>query len=64
MFINKFQALNHIDTLLILGNNIPGMKITNNDKFHMQVKHINIQYHFIKELIEQKKISIDYINTK
>lgn len=30
----------------------------------MKTEHINIRHHSIKELIEQNKISINYINIK
>ena len=38
--------------------------MTKYDKFHSQIKHIDIQHHFIRELVEQNKMFIDYINTK
>ncbi len=38
--------------------------MTKNDKFHGRTKHIDIQHHFIRDLVEGNEISIDYINTK
>lgn len=48
----------------MLSDNMFSIKIIKNDEFHKQAKHINIQHHFIRKLIEQNKISIDYLNTK
>lgn len=61
-FINNFQAPDCINILPILDNNTFNIKIIKNGKFHKQKKQIDIQYHFIKKLIEQNKISIDFIN--
>lgn len=36
------QVLDHINILPILGDNMSSIKITKNDKFHKQTKHINI----------------------
>ena len=63
-FINDLQALDRIDTLPMLGDNTSSIKMTKNDEFHGQTKHIDIQHHFIRELVERNEISIDYINTK
>lgn len=63
-FINNLQALDCIDTLPMLDNNTSSIKMTKNDEFHKQTKYINIQHHFIRELVEQNKIFIDYINMK
>lgn len=63
-FNNNFQALNCIDTLLMADNNMFSIKIIKNDKFYELIKYIDIQYHFIRELVEQKKISINYIKIK
>ena len=63
-FINNLQALDHIDTLPMLGDNTSSIKMTKNNEFHGQIKYIDIKHHFIRELVERKKISIDYINTK
>lgn len=63
-FINNFQALDCIDTLPMLSNNTSSIKMIKNDKFPGQTKYIDIQHHFIRKLVEQNKICIDYINIK
>lgn len=35
----------------------------NNRMFHDRTKHIEIRHHFIKELIEEKKIKLEFIAT-
>ena len=34
-----------------------------NAEFHKRTKHIDIQYHFIRECIENNKIKVGYIST-
>lgn len=63
-FFNELQALDCIDSLSILSDNIFNIKMTKNNKFHGQTKHIDIQHHLIRELVEENKIFADYINIK
>ena len=35
--------------------------LAKDNKFHLQTKHIDLQYHFICEAVEDKKIFIKYI---
>ena len=37
--------------------------LVKDNKFHSCIKHINLQYHFIQEAVEDNKISISYIPT-
>ncbi|RKF60525.1 Retrovirus-related Pol polyprotein from transposon TNT 1-94 [Golovinomyces cichoracearum] len=60
----------------LLGYNIPreipkllsdsqsAIKLANNPEFHKRTKHIDISYHFIRNAIKNKKISLAYVNTK
>jgi len=31
---------------------------------HFQVKHVNIKYHFLRELVQNKELKMSYINMK
>jgi hypothetical protein len=49
-------------TLITLHTNNQGaIALAKDNCFHARTKHIDIQYHFIRELIEQKKVKIIYI---
>jgi len=37
--------------------------LAKDNKFHSHTKHINLQYHFIHEAVEDSKISVNYIPT-
>jgi hypothetical protein len=34
-----------------------------NPEFHAQLKHINVQYHYIRELVENNTVKLEYIQT-
>ena len=40
------------------------IKLLDNPEFYKKTKHIDIKYHFIRELVEENKIRLLYINTK
>ena len=31
---------------------------------HTKTKHIAIKYHFLRELVQDKEVKLDYLNTK
>ena len=45
-------------------DNIGAIKLGHNAEFHKRTKYIDIKYHYIRELVENNKIRILYINTK
>ena len=63
--INKELQLNiPINILVIMEDNTGAIKLSDNPEFHKKTKHIDIKYHFIRELVEENKIRLLYINTK
>ena len=52
--INKY-------TLRICKNNQKVIKLINNSQIYKRFKHINVAVHFIRELIEFKKIKLRYV---
>jgi len=45
-------------------DNIGVIKLGHNVEFYKRTKYINIKYHYIRELVENNKIRILYINIK
>ena len=35
--------------------------LAKDNKFHSRTKHIDLQYHFIREAVEDNKVKMDYI---
>jgi hypothetical protein len=48
----------------IYGDNQGSLALAKNPEYHVRTKHIDIQYHFIRECIENNKIVIQYIPTE
>ena len=48
---------------VIYGDNQSSISNANNTGCHSRSKHIDIQHHFIKELVELKKVRISYVKT-
>ena len=39
------------------------MKLAENPKFHKRSKHIDITYHFIREYIKDKKVTVAFVKS-
>src|SRR5579871_6578245 len=57
------QLKQNFNTISIQVDNQSYIKLANNPEYHKWSKHINIQYHFIREKIEEKKIELEYCKT-
>ena len=53
-----------VECLSIFGDNKAAIELTKNPFFHAKTKHIDVGAHYVRELVEDKRITIDYINTK
>ena len=47
----------------LLGDNQSAIRLVKNPEYHKRTKHIDIQYHFIREKYESREIDISYIST-
>ena len=45
-------------------DNVSAINISKNPVQHSKTKHIDIRHHFIRELVEDKKIVLEYIQTE
>ena len=54
----------HIDvaSALIWANNQSVIALSKNFEFHKRTKHIDVKYHWIREIIEKKLIQVDYVS--
>jgi hypothetical protein len=50
-----------IEPYLLLGDNQGGIALARHQCFHACTKHIDICYHFIRELVKLGKLSLDYV---
>ena len=52
------------DTMIVYCDNSSAIDISKNPIQHSKTKHIEIRYHFIRDLIERKIVCLEYILTK
>ena len=52
------------DEMVMYCDNISAINISKNPVQHSRTKHIDIQHHFIRDLVEQEVIKIDYVQTE
>ena len=52
------------DTMCILCDNTSAINLLKNPMQHLKSKHIEIWYHFIHDLVEEKVERLEFINTK
>lgn len=52
------------NTMNLFIENSSAIQISKNSVQHSKTKHIDIRHHFIRELVEEKTISIAYIKIK
>ena len=64
-YINSQLDLGYLYNIpTILVDNESAIKLGQNPEFHKKSKHIDIQYHYIREAIQDNKVKLIYINTK
>lgn len=45
-------------------DNQSAVKLANNPEFHKRTKHIDIRFHYTRELVENKEIAIEYVSAE
>jgi len=62
MSYGKYVGKNH-HMVHMLGDNQGAIALTKNPQLHERSKHIDVCYHFIRDLVEQKRCNITFIPT-
>ena len=52
------------DTMVVYCDNSSAINISKNPINHSRTKHIEIRYHFIRDLVERKNVALEYIPTE
>ena len=51
------------DTICVFCDNTSAINLSKNLAQHSKSKHIEIQYHFIRDLVKEKIVWLEFINT-
>jgi len=60
----QLKPLNSIIADTLYCDNKSAIDLSKNPEYHARTKHIDIQYHFIRDYIEKEIFKLKYINTK
>jgi len=52
------------DVLTLYGDNLSFINISKNPIQHSKTKHIDIRHHFIKDLVEEKVVTLEHVTTE
>ena len=52
------------DPLILNCDNQGAITLAKDNKFHVHTKHIDMCYHFIREVVEDGKVTVQYIPTR
>ena len=50
--------------IVIYYENTSAIKISKNLVMHTKTKYIAIKYHYLRELVQDKEVGMEYVNTK
>ena len=53
-----------IKLVILYCDNTSEINISKNPVMHAKTKHIAIKYHYVRELVEEKQVKMEYIHTK
>ena len=53
-----------IEPVILYCDNTSSINISNNHVMHTTTKHIAIKYHYLRELVQDKEVKMEYVNTK
>ena len=60
----KQLNINNKEKFHLFTDSLLAIKLANNPKHHAKTKHINIQYHFVREHVTNNTIQLSHISTK
>ena len=49
------------DPVVIYCDNTRAINISKNPIMHSKIKHIAIKYHFLRELVQEKEVKLEYV---
>ena len=53
-----------IEPMILYCDDKSSTNISKNPMMHTKTKHIAIKYHYLRELVQDKEVKMEYVNTK
>jgi hypothetical protein len=57
-------SLKTCNSKILLTDNQSAIDLSKNPEYHARSKHIDIQYHYVREIIQSGQVSLKYVSTK
>jgi hypothetical protein len=61
---NGIGSLKTCNSKILLTDNQSAIDLSKNPEYHARSKHIDIQYHYVREIIQSGQVSLKYVSTK
>ena len=52
------------DSIQISVDNQSAIKLANNSEFHERSKHIDVRFHFVRDVINRKELEVSYVQSQ
>jgi hypothetical protein len=62
-FLHELEFRNDDQPVLIFADNKGAIDLTTNPLYHKRTKHIEVRWHWIREMVDRKKITLRYLPT-
>ncbi|KAH0820277.1 hypothetical protein GEV33_002514 [Tenebrio molitor] len=56
-------GLDHLSSVVVYEDNLGALKLAANPTFHNRNKHIDIKYHFIRDAVKEKILSLSHVSS-
>ena len=63
-FINELGLDQVTPNITLLGDNESSIKLVQNLEQHSHTKHIDIQHHYIQNMVDDKELVVDWVPTR
>jgi hypothetical protein len=61
---NEIDSLKTCNSKVLLTDNQSAIDLSKNPEYHARSKHIDIQYHYVREVIQNGQVTLKYVPTK
>ena len=62
-FLNHLKVTSSEEPVTIMSDSQSSIAYTKDSKFHSKTKHIDIKYHYVKDMVARGEVNLKYIST-
>lgn len=61
--LNEIGYMDKNTSIVVYGDNLSAQQLAKNPVYHSRSKNIDIRYHFVREVVENKDVQLKYVPT-